>query len=103
MSTRLMRKKQQEKILNVLMVTSFIACIVTIVLLAGHAGVKYKIKNSEKTVEALSQEVTTLQDQIDQVKKKQDESKEKLDVLQSQINQYDESVVAKFTEANSNN
>ena len=103
MSTRMMRNKRQEKTLSVLMVTSFAAFIVTIVLLVGHAGIKYKIEGSEKSVEALSQEVTTLQGQIEEIKKVQDESKNQLDALQSQINKYDESVVAKFSKKDSNN
>lgn len=103
MSTRLMRRKRQEKTLSVLMITSFAAFIVTVVLLVGHAGVKYKIESSEKSVEALSKEVTTLQEQIEEIKKMQDESKDQLDALQSQINKYDESIVARFSKEESNN
>ena len=103
MSTRLMRNKRQEKTLSVLMVASFAMFIATVVLLVGHAAIKYKIEGSEKSVQALSQEVTALQSQIEEVKKMQDESKNQLDALQSQINKYDESIVAKFSPKDSNN
>lgn len=103
MSTQFISKrKKQERMLNILIISSFVACGLTLILLLGHAGVNNKINKTENAVEALSKEVEDLQSKVEAAKKEQQNYETQLGDLQEKLDQYDESVVAKFTKENTN-
>lgn len=103
MSTQFISKrKKQERMLSILIISSFTACGLTLALLVGHAAVNNEVNKSEMAVEALSKEVEELQSKVEAAKKEQQNYETQLDDLQKKLDQYDESVVAKFTKENAN-
>lgn len=93
MTTRRRHRKQQERLLETLIITAIIAMCVMLILGVGHIYVGSKIYKNQHTVEALSKELEGLESQVNDTKGKQDEYKKQFEQLQSQLAKYQDIVI----------
>ena len=73
MTTRRRRRKRQEHILEILMVITLIAMCTMIILGVGHIYLGSNIYKNQHTVETLSKELESLEDEVNATTSKQEE------------------------------
>lgn len=93
MTAKRKRIKQQENLLEVLIITTVIAMGVLLILVVSHVCVNVNISKNQKAVETLSKEVSSLQEEIDTTQTKYDEYKKQMDQLQAQLAKYQDVVI----------
>ena len=93
MSTKRKHSKRRKQILETLIMTTFIALGAILILTVGHMFLNWSISKNQHSVEALSKEVSTLQEKIDATKNEQDEYKKQIDQLQAQLAKYQDVVI----------
>ena len=100
MTARRRYRRQQEKFLETLMMTSLVALVVLLALAIGYVYVNCSIYKNQHSVEAISKELETLQEEIDTVQAERDEYKKQMDQLQAQLAKYQEIVIPDSMKAN---
>lgn len=86
-------RKQQERLLEIFMMTTLVALGITVVLILGYVYVNCSIYKNNRSIEDLSNDLTEIQEQIDTTKAKEVEYKSQLDELQSQLSKYQSIII----------
>ena len=93
MTTRRRYRKRLGKILEILMMVSLVALGVLSALAVGYVYVNCSIYKNQHSVEIMSKELETLQQQIDTVEIEREEYKKQMDALQAQLAKYQEIII----------
>lgn len=93
MTNRRKRRKQRERMLETLIITTFVAICVTLILSIGYMYTNFSIHRNECLMEALSTELINLQQEVDEARNKQNEYKKQVEELQAQLSKYQEIVI----------
>ena len=79
--------------LEILVMTTFIAISLTLVLAVSYMYVHFSTQKNQLLVETLSKELTDLQKEVNETELKQVEYKRQIDQLQAQLSKYEEVVI----------
>ena len=93
MTSKTKRRKKQEHMLEILVMTTFIAISLTLVLAVSYMYVHFSTQKNQLLVETLSKELTDLQKEVNETELKQVEYKKQIDQLQAQLSKYEEVVI----------
>lgn len=93
MTGRRKHRKQQECMLETLIITTLVAICVTLILAVGDIYINFNVYRKQQIVETLSKDLEVLQKEVDAANQKQVEYKKQIDQLQAQLSKYQDVVI----------